>query len=675
VQVVSWRRAAGTALAVVVVSSLLPPGSATAGPGVGSRAVVAAATPAASSPAARFVPAGPTRLFDTRSGGLVPAGKVAPHGSLTVTVAGAAGVPATGVTAVVLNVTMTESTNPSFVQVLPTGQATVGAYSNINVSQPNQTIAGQVTAPLGDNGQLTFYSDGGGHLIADVLGYYTQATTATAGRFAALAPSRVLDTRSGLGVPPPPNPGDTVNCSDFGGWSKANAYFWEYYRYYGDVAKLDGDNNLIPCQSLPGAPSSPQPIAQSTRPANDSSMPLQVTGAGGVPTSGVSSVALNLTAVNPAENAFVQAVPSGGSATLGSTSNLNVGAGATVANLVTVPVGADGTITLFTSRSADLLADVVGYYTDSTAADSSVGLFHSVAPARQLDTRSTGQIPARGQQAVPALGRSGIPATGVGAVVVNAVVANNLDLGFLQVLPTGGTTGQSSTVNMNPDGSAVANSSLTPLTNGSYSIYVASRADAIVDVFGYFQDGSAATTAPGGSAAATELAVLTVAPNNTTVAYDRSTWVHWVDADHDCQDTRAEVLIRDTQAPVTPAGGCTVSTGSWLDPYTGNTLTQASDVDIDHRVPLGNAHVSGGYAWSAAQKQAYANYLDDPAQLVAVTDTVNQSKGDRSPDQWKPPLTSDYCDYATNWIEVKDRWALTITQPEHDALATMLTTC
>lgn len=55
-------------------------------------------------------------------------------------------------------------------------------------------------------------------------------------------------------TPPPANPGDTKNCGDFGSWAAANAWFQTYYPYYGDVAKLDGNNDGVPCESLPGAP-------------------------------------------------------------------------------------------------------------------------------------------------------------------------------------------------------------------------------------------------------------------------------------------------------------------------------------------------------------------------------------------------------------------------------------
>jgi hypothetical protein len=77
----------------------------------------------------------------------------------------------------------------------------------------------------------------------------------------------------------------------------------------------------------------------------------------------------------------------------------------------------------------------------------------------------------------------------------------------------------------------------------------------------------------------------------------------------------------------------------------------------------------------AATKHAYANDLADADHLIAVTDNVNQSKGDRGPEEWKPPYTGDWCRYATDWATIKKTWSLTVTQPEYDALTSMLTTC
>ena len=83
---------------------------------------------------------------------------------------------------------------------------------------------------------------------------------------------------------------------------------------------------------------------------------------------------------------------------------------------------------------------------------------------------------------------------------------------------------------------------------------------------------------------------------------------------------------------------------------------------------------SGASSWTTSQRQSFANGVTRP-QLWAVTDNVNESKGDRSPDAWKPPLTSFYCTYAESWIQVKSYWALSITSAEKSALSSMLESC
>ncbi|KFX97264.1 hypothetical protein V490_02881, partial [Pseudogymnoascus sp. VKM F-3557] len=119
---------------------------------------------------------------------------------------------------------------------------------------------------------------------------------------------------------------------------------------------------------------------------------------------------------------------------------------------------------------------------------------------------------------------------------------------------------------------------------------------------------------------------------------------------------------------------CAATSGSWLSPYDGATWTAASDVDIDHMVPLSNAWKSGAASWTTAQRQGFANDLTNP-QLLAVTDNVNQSKGDQGPETWKPSLTSYHCTYAKMWVKVKSVYDLTITTAEKAALTTMLGTC
>ena len=160
-------------------------------------------------------------------------------------------------------------------------------------------------------------------------------------------------------------------------------------------------------------------------------------------------------------------------------------------------------------------------------------------------------------------------------------------------------------------------------------------------------------------------------------AYDRDDWLHWIDEDDDCQNTRHEVLIDESRSAVTYKNDrqCQVKAGLWLGRFTGATVTEASELDIDHLVPLANAHRSGGWAWTPERKQLFANSLDDPGHLIAVTSGSNRSKGAKSPDQWRPPDESYWCDYATDWARIKSTWQLTATRDEARALGEMLQTC
>ena len=159
--------------------------------------------------------------------------------------------------------------------------------------------------------------------------------------------------------------------------------------------------------------------------------------------------------------------------------------------------------------------------------------------------------------------------------------------------------------------------------------------------------------------------------------YDRGDWDHWTDEDGDCQNTRHEVLVAESQTPVTyrDERGCRVGAGQWLGVFTAATVTDPGGLDIDHLVPLANAHRSGGWAWTAERRQQYANSLDDPDHLIAVTAGANRSKGAKGPEQWRPPNRSYWCQYATAWVRVKHAWELTVTPAEAEALQEMLATC
>ncbi len=177
--------------------------------------------------------------------------------------------------------------------------------------------------------------------------------------------------------------------------------------------------------------------------------------------------------------------------------------------------------------------------------------------------------------------------------------------------------------------------------------------------------------------ASTIILQLTISPADTQVPYDRGEWKHWIDSDDDCQDARHEVLVSEATVAIEfkDREQCEVATGSWTDPYTREILTNPGDLDIDHMVPLINAHKSGGYAWDRNRKREYANDLTYAGHLIAVSASANRSKGGKGPDEWRPPNTEYWCQYALDWVTIKWEWELTATEPEASALSEMLDTC
>jgi hypothetical protein len=182
------------------------------------------------------------------------------------------------------------------------------------------------------------------------------------------------------------------------------------------------------------------------------------------------------------------------------------------------------------------------------------------------------------------------------------------------------------------------------------------------------------TTATGGSSggsASAQLAKLTVAKAGSMAGYSREKFPHWKSTGSNC-DVRDSVLKRDGSK--VKLSGCNVVAGTWKSVYDAKTLTSPTQVDIDHVVPLANAWRSGASSWTTDKREDFANDLTDP-QLVAVSAGSNRSKGDQDPSTWKPPATSNWCQYAQDWVAVKTHWKLTVTTAEKSALADMLEKC
>lgn len=155
----------------------------------------------------------------------------------------------------------------------------------------------------------------------------------------------------------------------------------------------------------------------------------------------------------------------------------------------------------------------------------------------------------------------------------------------------------------------------------------------------------------------------------------------WADQDKDCQDTRAEVLIKETKNRLKfkRVGGvfdqatanegnrasagkiCRVTAGLWHDPYSGRTFTKASDLDIDHIVPLNHAWQTGAKNWDMKRRRQFYNDLDN---LVAVSLNENRSKGDRAPSEYLPSNVKFRCQYLQRWEFIKKKWSLKVPRSE-----------
>lgn len=149
-------------------------------------------------------------------------------------------------------------------------------------------------------------------------------------------------------------------------------------------------------------------------------------------------------------------------------------------------------------------------------------------------------------------------------------------------------------------------------------------------------------------------------------AYHRKDWKHWIDADKNCFNTRHEILKARSEIPVIlNLKGCRVLQGKWRDYYFNEWHFKSKTVDIDHLVPLKHAHDHGGADWSRQKKQLFAN---DPENLVITNKKYNRMKGAKSPAEWLPVQLEYACRYYRDWMKIKIKYQLQISQQEKDSL-------
>jgi hypothetical protein len=328
----------------------------------------------------------PSRVLDTRENLGYAGAKPQPEQVLEVPIAGHGGVPASGATAVALNITVTAATGAGFVTVWGSGDRPV--TSNLNVERADQTIANLVLAPIGSDGKVRIYTSGGGHVIADVAAWFGPTSI-----YRPTGPTRLVDTRNTGTKPasgstteiPITSPGnlavvnvtaiDTTNPGFLTVWGSGNRPTTSNVNFsragmtipnlvivpIGDDGKVrvynDGGSHIIVdlFGTMAGDNVNPHPperildTRNTATPTAGATIEVAVNGTPG------EAVIANVTATNVTSPGYVTVWPSGPPP---NASNLNPEyAGQSIANLVLTRIGPDNKIRLYTHNGADLIVD------------------------------------------------------------------------------------------------------------------------------------------------------------------------------------------------------------------------------------------------------------------------------------------------------------------------------
>ena len=344
-------------------------------------------------------------------------------------VTGRGNVPGSGVSAVIVNTTVTNTTSPSYLTVYPSG-FTRPVTSNLNWVAGN-TIANLVEVAVGSGGQVTVYNAyGNTDVVMDVAGWVSIPGAAAAdGLYNPVVPKRILDTRDGTGgFSTPIGAGQTID--------------------------------------------------------------VQVTNTPPVPPAGVEAAVFNVTATNATVGGYLTIFPTGGSRPLAS--NVNFGPNQSVPNRVAVQLGTGGKVSIYNpTGSTHAILDVNGYFTDTTPGGTG-SLFTPVTPNRILDTRNGTPVAANQSIAVQIAGNGGVPAMGATippkAVVLNVTAVSPTSAGYLTVWPDL-VTPRPVTSDLNfVGGQTVPNLVVVELgTNGKIDVYNAfGSTNVLIDVMGWY---------------------------------------------------------------------------------------------------------------------------------------------------------------------------------------------
>lgn len=413
-----------------------------------------------------YVPLTAQRLADTRPGSGEPdAGDtLASHGILTITMPT---IVPLGAAAVALNVTAVDATASGFLTVYPAGEATpLESVLNFEPGAPGCTtvdcvVPNLVISQLSSANQVVVYNGSTGtvNVVVDLEGYFNTAATTigVAGRYVALPPARLADTRCG-DIPV----GAGADCA---------------------------------AEHIPAANAGLSAVA------GGQTIAVAVAGDAGVPATGAEAAVVQLTATNTTANGYLTAYPGGTSRPLAS--NVNWVRGQTASTRAIVPLGPNGAINVYNyAGHTDVAVDVVGYFTSSASTATSAALFTPIPPGRITDTRlgsgqaNAGDTLGSGSQLTVAVagataGGLVIPAEVDGnptAAVLNVTEATDTASSYLTVTPSAVTPpAGTSDVNFSP-GQTTANTDLATLSSsGTISVYnYAGNTNVAIDAFGYF---------------------------------------------------------------------------------------------------------------------------------------------------------------------------------------------
>jgi hypothetical protein len=320
-----------------------------------------------------------------------------------------------------VNVTAVPKSKLGYLTVWPTGQ-TQPYVSTLN-SYDGRVKANAAIVTAGTNGEISLYATDDTDVVIDVNGYFVSPATNAAGlQFYPVTPCRLVDTRNASG----PLGGPSFQKND----SR-------------DFPILESECNV---------PSAAQ------------------------------AYSVNVTAVptNGKVLGYLSMWPSGKAQPYVST--LNSWTGTVVANAALIPAGPNGGISVFTSDPADVVIDIDGYFAPSGAG----GLYlNSLGPCRALDTRNpSGAQPTTGLIAPTLDPGCAIPGT-TQALLLNATVVPQHNLGFLSLWPAGNPEPDASTLN-SWDGAVVSNMAIVPTNNGAINAYTSDPSYLVLDVMGYF---------------------------------------------------------------------------------------------------------------------------------------------------------------------------------------------